>query len=105
MGSREGHFEDKGLWTSEDGVSSECYNQRPCLRLQFVVGGGEGVWGEVTPFEKSALGEADALDRKPLARVPMTSMLLNGEGVIKGHANDYEMWNIINQLTWLKWGL
>lgn len=67
--------------------------------------GGEGVWGEVTPFEKSALGEADALDRKPLARVPMTSMLLNGEGVIKGHANDYEMWNIINQLTWLKWGL
>lgn len=40
MGSREGHFEDKGLWTSEDGVSSECYNQRPCLRLQFVVGGG-----------------------------------------------------------------
>lgn len=68
-------------------------------------GGGGGVWGEVTPFEKSALGEADALDRKPLARVPMTSMLLNGEGVIKGHANDYEMWNIINQLTWLKWGL
>lgn len=44
MGSREGHFEDKGLWTSEDGVSSECYNQRPCLRLQFVVRGG-GVFG------------------------------------------------------------
>lgn len=42
---------------------------------------------------------------KPLALAPLTTVLLKGGDIIRGHASEYRMWNIINKLTLLKWGL
>lgn len=42
---------------------------------------------------------------KALALAPLTTVLLKGGDIIRGHASEYRMWNIINKLTLLKWGL
>lgn len=42
---------------------------------------------------------------RPLALARLTSVLLKGGDVIRGHASEYKMCNIINKLTLLKWGV
>lgn len=40
-----------------------------------------------------------------LALAALITVLLKGGDVIRGRASEYRMWNIINKLTLLKWGV
>lgn len=41
----------------------------------------------------------------PLALALLTTVLLKGGDIIRGRTTEYRMWNIINKLTLLKWGV
>lgn len=62
-------------------------------------------WQTITLPWDSACGGVRRVTGKPLALAPLITVLLKGGDIIRGCASEHRMWNIINMLTLLKWGL